>query len=208
MSENLSLKSYQDVYAKGRELNVAPFDEVISFVFRHLPDKPREWTRILEVGCGACNNLLLLAQERFQVFGVDLSADALAFGRDRFDRAGLQGNFFQRSFTDLPWKDKTLDLAFDRAALSYATPEDCQRAIDEVHRVLAPGGKFMFTPYTMDVNGNTAYTFSEALQFFGKGWNVFDAERVRVLKQKNSFEPDAGAWTEKDSHYRIYAERV
>ena len=76
--------------AGGRHRNRYPFDSVVQFVFRHRPkDVPVNEVRILEVGCGAGNNLWFAALEGFQVTGIDASETAidLVFDLDAIVRA-------------------------------------------------------------------------------------------------------------------------
>ena len=138
----------RDVYGRGRQMNRYPFDAVVSFVFEHAPGKPRADTRILEVGCGAANNLWFAAREGFSVAGIDGSAAAIAYARHRFQSDGLEGEFHVGPLCPLPFSDGTFDLAIDRAAITYVTRAEAARTVREIRRVLAPGGRFFFNPYS------------------------------------------------------------
>jgi len=98
--------------------------------------------RVVEVGCGACNNLWFAAREGCAVAGVDASADAIAFGRERFAEEGLTGDLRVGDFTDLPFEDASFDVAINRAALTQTGLSSARKAVDEVARVLRPGGMF------------------------------------------------------------------
>lgn len=137
------------IYGQGRHLNRWPYDMVVSFVFRHAPrDRPRQAVRILEVGCGAGSNLLFAAHEGFAVAGIDGSASAVEYARRRFAEGGLEGDLRVGDFTDLPFDDGTFDLAVDRCAITCCGRSAAARAVSEVRRVLADGGKFCFNPYS------------------------------------------------------------
>jgi len=57
----------QQIYGQGAHLNLYPFDVVVTFVFRNAPrDRPRSEVRIVEIGCGAGNNLWFAAREGFR----------------------------------------------------------------------------------------------------------------------------------------------
>lgn len=126
-----------------------PWDAVVSFVFRHAPrDRPRGETRILEVGCGTASNLWFAAREGFQVSGVDGSESAIVAARKRFAGDGLSADLRVADFTDLPFPDRYFDLAIDRGALTCSGYGHARNAVLELHRVLRPGGKFLFNPYS------------------------------------------------------------
>jgi SAM-dependent methyltransferase len=126
-----------------------PWDAVVSFVFRHAPkDRPRGEVSILEVGCGTGANLWFAAREGFAVAGVDASPSAVAAARARFAAEGLAGDLRVGDFTALPFADASFDLAIDRCALTCAGRSAARFAIAEVRRVLRPGGRFYFNPYS------------------------------------------------------------
>jgi ubiquinone/menaquinone biosynthesis C-methylase UbiE len=140
--------TWNSIYAAGRQLNRYPFDVVVSFVFANAPQKPRAATRILEVGCGAGNNLWFAAREGFQVMGTDASEVAIEHARRRFATEGLSGEFHVLPFGALPYADESVDLAIDRGALTCTTRSNARAAIEELWRVLVPGGRFLCTPFS------------------------------------------------------------
>lgn len=137
------------IYSRGQHLNRYPFDLVVSFVYRHAPrTKPRDQVRVLEVGCGAGNNLWFVAREGFSAAGVDASSSAIEYARKRFEAEGLSADLRVGDFTALPFAENTFDLVIDRGALTCCGHRACRQAIDEVHRVLVAGGVFLFNPYS------------------------------------------------------------
>lgn len=139
----------KEIYGQGRHLNRYPFDSVVSFVYRYAPrELQREHCRILEVGCGAGNNLWFAAREGFSVYGVDASGSAIDYAQTRFDQEGLKGTFVQGRFDVLPFEADFFDLVIDREALACVGLSVAKNAIGHIHRVLKPKGKFYFNPYS------------------------------------------------------------
>lgn len=139
---------WEGKYSEGHGCTY-PWDVIVSFVFRHAPkDRPRKDVRILEVGCGTGSNLWFAAREGFQAAGVDGSASAISKARHRFDTDGLEADLRVADFTSLPFEDASFDLAIDRGALVCVGLEAGRRAVGEIRRVLRPGGKFFFNPYS------------------------------------------------------------
>jgi len=138
-----------EIYSKGHHLNLYPFDAVVSFLFRWAPrDRARGETSVLEIGCGAGNNLWFAAREGFSVAGIDGSSSAIEFAQTRFAKEGLVGDLRAGNFLELPWDQKTFDLGIDRGSLVCVGHESQKVAVSEVCRVLRPGGLFFFNGYS------------------------------------------------------------
>lgn len=145
---------WEEIYGSGRQLNRYPFDAIVSFVARHRPSQGP--VRVVELGCGAGNNLWFLAREGFETAGIDASAAAVAAAQERLRRDGLEADIRLGDFTSLPWPDAFFDLAIDRGALTHTTPAAAAAAVCETRRVLKPGGRMFFDPFASDDTGATS----------------------------------------------------
>ena len=92
---------------------------------------------ILDAGCGTGSNLTWLHRYKAQgaIFGVDLSSDAL-----RFCRARGRSLLARASVSELPFKADHFDLVMSFDVLPQLSEPDSTSAINEMFRVLAPGG--------------------------------------------------------------------
>jgi len=120
----------------GRRRIIESFLEGICAKLKN--DRPR----ILDIGCGTGANLEMLS--RFgEAEGVDVSADALAFCRQR----GLQ-NVRQGEAEHLPYEDGSFDLVTGLDVVERL--DDDVTGLSGMHRVLRPGGyAFLFVPAFM-----------------------------------------------------------
>jgi len=199
---------WEGIYSEGKALNRYPFDQVVSFLYRNFSrSKPRSETKILEIGCGAGNNLWFAAREGFTVAGVDGSPSAIEFAGKRFADEGLQGDLRVADFLQLPFADNTFDFVIDRAALTCSGTSAARKTIAEVRRVLVPEGKFFFNPYsdhhssavsgkpgeddlTVDIAGGTLteigpirfYGKREILDLFRDGWQVVSLRHLEFTE--------------------------
>jgi SAM-dependent methyltransferase len=137
---------WEEKYAAGHVQNY-PWDIVVSFVFRNVPDRPRSEIKILEVGFGSAPNLWFASREGFKVAGVEQSPSAVDFAVERFNREGLSGDLRVGDFTRLPFDNDSFDLAIDRGSLVCVGAEAQKQAVAEVHRCLRPGGRFLHNAY-------------------------------------------------------------
>jgi SAM-dependent methyltransferase len=98
--------------------------------------------RVLDVACGEGYGSAVLAREAAHVTGVDLSEAAIAHARNAYaDRRNLA--FIAASCTALPLPAATFD-----TVVSFETIEHIERQeafLDQVARVLAPGGVFVLS---------------------------------------------------------------
>ncbi len=139
-------KVWNDLYEGGHEQR-APWDTVVSFIYRNKPQKPNKEIKILEVGCGTASNLRFFAHQGFHVFGIDFSAEAIHKAKEYLKENKLLGDLPKGRFESLQFDDQTFDFVIDRAALTCVGHPTQQQAIHEIYRVLRSGGHFLFTPY-------------------------------------------------------------
>jgi ubiquinone/menaquinone biosynthesis C-methylase UbiE len=183
---------WQQIYADGHS-NRYPYDAIVSFVFANRQSD----SRLLEVGCGTGNNLWFAAREGVQVVGVDASENAINKARQRFAAEDLCGEFYVADFTSLPLDDNSVDLVIDRAALTCADFEGMQQAINEISRVLKPGGRFMFNPYSDSHSSSRSGDYSVASGTVSNisAGNIVDVGQICFCSLKDIYQLFAEGWT-------------
>jgi SAM-dependent methyltransferase len=97
--------------------------------------------RVLDVGCGTGRVAVALAEEAHEVVGVDPSDAMLAEARARSDG----GIVFEHARAEaLPFSDERFDRAVARLVVHLV---DRARALPELRRVLAPGGRVVIATF-------------------------------------------------------------
>jgi SAM-dependent methyltransferase len=100
--------------------------------------------RVLEVGCGAAAASRWLAGRGAAVVGVDISAGMLRHARAGAQRSGVRVPLVQADACALPFADASFDTAFTAfGAVPFVA--DSARVMREVHRVLRPGARWVFS---------------------------------------------------------------
>lgn len=133
-------RAYYDVFAetydapRGGRYHRFVDDAEVALAAPHVADRD-----VLEVGCGTGRILHRLAEVARRAVGVDLSPGMLAHARER----GL--DVHEANATDLPFEDESFDVVVSFKVLAHV--EDIGRALDEIHRVLRPGGKAVLEFY-------------------------------------------------------------
>jgi SAM-dependent methyltransferase len=186
-----------EVYGKGTFVR-CPYDQVATFVFRNLPAKPRRNIRILEVGCGPGNNLWFLNQEGFSCSGFDASPSAIEYAKVR---CGKGVELKVAEFPEIPF-DGPFDLVLERAAICYVPFEVAKQTIANIRKVLAPGGRLLFTPYSKQVEalGYCCYYTQEMIEELFQDWKILQLHHMSVNAEiGQAFY--SGEW-------RLWAERI
>jgi SAM-dependent methyltransferase len=97
---------------------------------------------VLELGCGAAQWSIALAERGARMVGIDLSERQLIHAGRELGRARVDLSLVQGSAEQLPFRSSCFDVVFcDHGAMSFASP---YRTVAEAVRVLRPGGLFAF----------------------------------------------------------------
>jgi len=100
---------------------------------------------VLEIGCGLGTDLLQFARAGARVTGIDLTPRSVELTSRRFELYGFKGHFEVGDAENLRFTNDTFDLVYSHGVLHHSP--DTQKAIDEVHRVLKPGGSAIVMLY-------------------------------------------------------------
>jgi SAM-dependent methyltransferase len=100
---------------------------------------------VLELGCGIATDGLQFARAGARYTGLDSSPSAIDLARRRFAMEDRRAEFVEASATGLPFDDRTFDLVYANGVLHHIP--DVERAVEEAHRVLRPGGHLVAMVY-------------------------------------------------------------
>jgi len=134
-------------YAATTAKSMRDFQELAQRIAREVP----AGARVLEIAPGPGYLSIELAKlGPFRVTGVDLSADMVRIARAKAEQAGVSVDFQQGNSSNLPFPAGTLDFLVCRAAFkNFAQPV---RALQEMHRVLKPGGRGLIIDLRRDAS--------------------------------------------------------
>ncbi len=111
-----------------------------------------EHERILDMGCATGKLAIYLSRRGHDVFGADMSFDAIkkAQARDREDPPERCG-WVNSSAAWLPFVAKTFDVIILEAVLTLVPrPPDRQRIMNEASRVIKPGGLLYISDFAQN----------------------------------------------------------
>ncbi|GEM_PF-211978 len=110
--------------------------------------------RLLDLGCGT-GTLVLMARRRCPdatVIGVDGDPTILGIARCKAQRAGILVQLDEGMAYALPYADGSFDAVVSTLTFHHLTPEQQERALAEVRRVLRPGGRLVIADLTRPHN--------------------------------------------------------
>lgn len=123
---------------------------------RYLPpenENKNENGHVLEIGVGS-GKLHVEMASRYRMAGVDLAPGMARLARRRLAARGLHSNLAVGNAHALPWRDRLFDAVVSTFAFS-AFP-DAGAALDEMVRVVKPGGRVIIVDAGEASNGNVA----------------------------------------------------
>ncbi|MGW7348722.1 SAM-dependent methyltransferase [Streptomyces sp. NPDC054854] len=113
---------------------------------------PRPGGHLLDIGCGKGRPAIRLAQAGGgKVTGITVSTEQIEAGTELAREAGVSDRvtFERADAMELPYADGSYDAAWAVESVMYFS--DRQKALQEIHRVLAPGGVFVLSDYVESV---------------------------------------------------------
>jgi ubiquinone/menaquinone biosynthesis C-methylase UbiE len=157
-SVKTSVQNYWDASPCGTKFAAAEpgtpafFQEVESHRYRlepHIlelaPFQDARGKNVLEIGSGLGTDGVQFAKAGAYYSALDLSPKSLNMARKNFGWRGLSGNFQVGDSENIPFADGSFDFVYSHGVIHH-TP-NMQAAVNEIHRVLKPGGKAVIMVY-------------------------------------------------------------
>jgi len=158
-----------------------PNEELLRFIGSHFFQVPfgnRKEIRVLELGCGSCANLWMLAKEGFSTYGIDISKEAIKLGEEMLKhwRVAGQAQLNVGDMMDLPYEENFFDVILDVLSTHCLRMESFKSCLGEARRVLKHNGYFF--SYAISTNSDAFKNFKPAKKI--------DAFTLDGIKRKSS----------------------
>jgi len=155
-----------------------------------------EINRVLDIGCGAGNNTIRLAQKYrtdFICHLCDLSLPMLERASQRISKeTSAEVRIFEGDFRSLDLEDSAYDAVLAAAVLHHLRDEDdWEAAFRKIHRILRPGGSLWITDLVTQENPEVQVLmwkrYGEYLE--GKGGDNYRQEVFTYIEKEDSPRP-------------------
>ena len=100
---------------------------------------------VLDLGCGLGRHAFYFAENGFSVTAVDLSEEAINYVTEKAEEKDLRIVCKIADMTALPFDAHSFDRVFSYHVISHQDTTGVQKVIDEIARVLKPGGSVFLT---------------------------------------------------------------
>jgi len=158
------------------------YQEWLAYVEKYLSKK----SSILELGCGSGHLGNLLNKSGFKNTGLDLSEEMLVIASDNQREVGVSFPLIHRDMTDLS-ELGTYDhvISFSDSLCYLKNEKELKTVFEEVHRVLHPGGLFLFDVHSpLQVSEFKDFSYHDEREEAVFLWDSYLGE------EKNSVEHD------------------
>jgi len=167
--------------------------------------------RVLELGCGPGRNAIYFAKQGYEVDAVDLSKEALQWGKERAKEQNVSINFIFKNIFELEIQNAQYDVIYDSGCFHHIAPH---RRIDYVkllNQALKPGGLLGITCFVKNgsvggsnitdwevyrqrsLKGGLGYT-PEKLEKIFKDFRVVEIRRMLDIEQPSDRFGTSGLW--------------
>ena len=124
----------------------------------------------VDLGCGTGNYAIYLASVGFDVTGIDISPTAIRIAEENAKNKGVKCNFLVADVLgELDEVKEAFDFVYDWGLLHHLFPADRGKYVENVHRILNQGGKYL------------SVCFSEKEPLFGGSGKYRDTSLGTVL---------------------------
>ncbi|MDR4889016.1 class I SAM-dependent methyltransferase [Fredinandcohnia sp. QZ13] len=167
------------------------YEQWVSFVKEKVTQLPKKsGLRVLDIGCGTGEIAIRLAQEGFEVVGVDLSEDMLTVANHKAMEAGVKVEFYQQNMLDISGFEPFDLIVIFCDSLNYLQTEiEVQKTFANTFQLLKEDGLFLFdvhSVYKIDsifMNGPFV-SVEDKVSFI---WNCFSGENPHSVEHELSF---------------------
>ena len=138
-------------------------------------------TKVLDLCCGSGQATSVLVQRSQDVTGLDASPLSL----ERAKKNVPQAQYVEALAEEMPFPDNLFDLVHTSVAMHEMRPKQLRQIIEEVYRVLKPGGIFTLVDFHRPTNPIFWPGVAIFLLLFETetAWQLLDTDLVGLLKE-------------------------
>ena len=158
--------------------------------------------KTIDLGCGVGNYAMYLASLEFDVTGIDISPTAIKIAKKNAKKKGVRCNFIVADvLSEMTEVQDTFDFAYDWELLHHIFPQDREKYIKNVYRLLNPGGQYLsvcFSEKSPQFGGEGKYRrtpldtilyFSSESEMVSLFTKYFEIEELKTIDIKGKFAP-------------------
>jgi ubiquinone/menaquinone biosynthesis C-methylase UbiE len=180
---------YADLYSNFKFIG-AP-----CLAYRDMPDILNKYVsgkKVLDYGCGTAESTLFLKSLGYDVVAVDINERMLSIAQER----DPNGKYTKINSGAVPFHENSFDLVLcSFVLLEIGTKDEMLNTVQEIHRVLKKGGKFISISASDHTYHHEWLTLNTD---FPENKNITSGSKVKIEFLDINLTIDDYFWTEKD----------
>lgn len=141
--KKLDKKAWDKAFKKQGKIFITPQQDMPKIVKFFNKNRVR---RILDLGCGSGRHVIFLAKKGFDVYGIDIAKHGIEIAKKWLKEEKLEAILkVSDIYARLPYEDNFFDAIISIKTLHHGKIEDIRRLINEMKRILRPGGLIFIT---------------------------------------------------------------
>ena len=139
--------------------------------------------RVLDVGCGTGEHVLMCADRGLDVTGIDLAPTALAAARAKAEQRHLTARFLRHDALRLGDLAESFDTVLDCGLFHIFDDADRATFVAGLRTALAPGGRYLMLCFSDAHPGDAGphrVTRDEIVAAFREGWRIDSVEPATI----------------------------
>jgi ubiquinone/menaquinone biosynthesis C-methylase UbiE len=139
--------------------------------------------RVLDVGCGTGEHVLLAAERGLEATGLDFAPGAIESAKRKASDRGLNARFLIGDAFRLPDLNQQFDTVLDCGLFHIFEDQDRPRLVEGLRQVTRPGGRYFmlcFSDRQPGDGGPRRVSQEEIRSCFDIGWRVDSIEPVKL----------------------------
>ena len=134
-------KIYRTISPENIPWNIETPPDILQNIVKTEKVKP---CKVIELGCGTGNYVIYLSASGFIATGVDISKTAIEMAKNSAVKRKVQCNFIVADvLSEMTEVQDTFDFAYDWELLHHIFPQDREKYMKNVYRLLNPGGQYL-----------------------------------------------------------------
>lgn len=139
--------------------------------------------RVLDVGCGTGEHVLMAAEAGCEAVGIDIAPSAIRLARAKASERGVSASFVVGDARDLASLGQQFDVVLDCGLFHVFDDEDRAPFVASLASVLPPGGEYFMLCFSDNEPagwGPRRVTQNEIRETFANGWQVASIEPTEL----------------------------